>query len=107
MQISSVSSLLGTISVLSQSHFTTGPLLYLYNCRTDPNENTNDEVVFSFWSVLRLLLGNYNNEVMFSFWSVPRLLPEEEEVLCYLRKKPSGYGEWHPRGTRATQCLGV
>jgi hypothetical protein len=19
----------------------------------------------------------------------------------------SGYGEWHPRGTRATQCLGV
>jgi hypothetical protein len=28
------------------------------------------------------------------------------------KKKPSGahksgYGEWHPRGTRATQCLGV
>jgi hypothetical protein len=24
-----------------------------------------------------------------------------------LRAHNSGYGEWHPRGTRATQCLGV
>jgi hypothetical protein len=23
------------------------------------------------------------------------------------RANNSGYGEWHPRGTRATQCLGV
>jgi hypothetical protein len=23
------------------------------------------------------------------------------------RAHNSGYGEWHPRGTRATQCLGV
>jgi hypothetical protein len=48
------------------------PLLYLYNCRTDPNENTNNEEVFSFWSVLRLLPGNNNSVVVFSFWSVPR-----------------------------------
>jgi hypothetical protein len=53
------------------------PLLYLYNCRTDPNGNTNNEEVFSFWSVLRLLLGNNNSEVVFS--SVPRLLSEEQE----------------------------
>jgi hypothetical protein len=33
---------------------------------TDPNENTNNDVVFSFWSVLWLLLGNDKNEV-FSF----------------------------------------
>jgi hypothetical protein len=57
------------------------PLLYLYNCPTDPNENTNNEEVF-FWSVLRLLLGNNNSEVVFSFWSVPRLLPEEQEVFA-------------------------
>jgi hypothetical protein len=43
-----------------------------------------NEVVISFGSVLRLLLGTNNNEVVFSFWSVPRLLPEEEEVRCYL-----------------------
>jgi hypothetical protein len=35
-----------------------GRFLYLYNYWTDPNENTNNGVVFSFWSVLRLLLGN-------------------------------------------------
>jgi hypothetical protein len=50
-----------------------------YNCRTDPNENTNNEEVFSVWSVLRLLVGNKNSEVVFSFWSVTRLLPEEQE----------------------------
>jgi hypothetical protein len=55
------------------------PLLYLYTCRTDPNENTSYEEVFSFWSVLWLLLGNNNSEVVVSFWSVPRLLPEEQE----------------------------
>jgi hypothetical protein len=55
--------------------------IYLYNC---PNENTNNEVVFSFWSVLRMLLGNNNKEVVFYFWSIPRLLPEEVEVHSYL-----------------------
>jgi hypothetical protein len=59
------------------------PLLYVYNCRTDPNENTNNEEVFSFWSVLRLLLGN-NSVVVFSFWSVPRLLPEKQEDNSFL-----------------------
>jgi hypothetical protein len=39
--------------------------------------------VFSFWSVLRLLLGNNNSEVVFSSLSVPRLLPEEQEVRFY------------------------
>jgi hypothetical protein len=58
-------------------------LLYLYNCQTDPNVNTNNEEVFYFWSVLRLLLGNNNSEVVFSFWSVPRPLPEEQEVRFY------------------------
>jgi hypothetical protein len=59
------------------------PLVYLYNRRTDPNENTNNEEAFSFWSVLRLLLGNNNNSV-FSFWSVPRLLPEKQEDNSFL-----------------------
>jgi hypothetical protein len=59
-------------------------LFYLYNCRTDPNENTNNEEVFSFWSVLRLLLGNNNSVVVFSFWSVPRLLPEKQEDNLFL-----------------------
>jgi hypothetical protein len=54
------------------------PLPYLYKCRTDPNENTNNEEVFYFWSVLRLLLGN-KSEAVFPFWSVPRLLPEEQK----------------------------
>jgi hypothetical protein len=69
-------SLLGTISA--------SPLLYLYNFRTDPNENTNNEEVFSFWSVLRLLLGNDNSVMVFSFWSVPRLLPENQEDNSFL-----------------------
>jgi hypothetical protein len=109
MQISSVSSLLGT-----QGYCST------YNCRTDPNENTNNEVVFSFWSVLRLLLGNENNEVvfsfwsvlrlllgnenngvMFSFWSVSRLLPGEEEVGCYLlSERPHESGNILDKSTR-------
>jgi hypothetical protein len=62
--------------LLSSLWLSTSPLLYVYNCRTDPNENTNNEMVISFWSVLRLLLDNDNNEVVFSFWFVPRLLPE-------------------------------
>jgi hypothetical protein len=49
--------------LLSSLWLSTSPLLYLHNCRTDPNENTNNEEVFSFWSVLRLLLGNNNSEV--------------------------------------------
>jgi hypothetical protein len=49
----------------------------------------NNEVVISYGSVLRLLLGSDNNEVVFSFWCVPRLLPEEKEVRCYLDL------EWH------------
>jgi hypothetical protein len=38
----------------------------------------------TFITLLRLLLGSENNEVVFSFRSVLRLLPEEEEVRCYL-----------------------
>jgi hypothetical protein len=40
--------------------------------------------MISLGSVLRLSLGSDDNEVVFSFWSVPRLLPEEEEVRSYL-----------------------
>jgi hypothetical protein len=40
----------------------------------------NNQVLFSFWSVLSLVLGSDNNEVVFSVWSGSRLLPEEEEV---------------------------
>jgi hypothetical protein len=42
----------------------------------------NNEAVFPFWSVPRLVPGS--NEVVFSFWSVPVLLPKGEEVRCYL-----------------------
>jgi hypothetical protein len=45
-----------------------------------------DKVVISLGSVLRLLLGSDNNQVVFSFWSVPRLILEEEEV-SYLFSK--------------------
>jgi hypothetical protein len=41
----------------------------------------NNDVLFSFWSVLRLLLGGDNNEVVCYFWSVPRLLPGNNEFL--------------------------
>jgi hypothetical protein len=36
--------------------------------------NDNKHVVFSFWFVLRLLLVNDNKQVVFSFWSVLELL---------------------------------
>jgi hypothetical protein len=76
--------------MLKLVHMFLGPLLYLYNCQTDPNENTNNEVVFSFWSVLRLLLGNNNNEVVFSFWSIPSCYRKrlKSAVICF-QKDPS------------------
>jgi hypothetical protein len=46
----------------------------------------NKQVVFSFWSVLRLVLGNDNNDVVF-FWSVLRLLlgnDNKQEVFSFL-----------------------
>jgi hypothetical protein len=42
------------------------------------------KVVISLEAVLRLLIDNDDNEVVFSFWSVPRLIPVEEEVRYYL-----------------------
>jgi hypothetical protein len=45
-------------------------------------------------------------EAMFSVWSVPRIYVYA--IISYPSgAHNSGYGEWHPRGTRATQCLGV
>jgi hypothetical protein len=40
--------------------------------------------VISLESVLRLFLGCDNNDVVFSFWSVPRLLPGNNEVVFFL-----------------------
>jgi hypothetical protein len=58
-------------------------------------------VVIYFGSVLRLLLGSDNNEVVFSFWFVPRLLPEEEEVRCYLlSERPHESGNIFDKSTR-------
>jgi hypothetical protein len=53
----------------------------------------NNEVVFSFWSALSLLLGSDNNAVVFYFWPVPRLLPEEDVRCSLLSERPqeSGY----------------
>jgi hypothetical protein len=59
------------------------------------------EVVFSFGSVLRLLLSSDKNEVVFTFGSVPRLLPEEEEVRCYLLSEwPQESGNILDKSTR-------
>jgi hypothetical protein len=52
--------------------------------------------MFSFGSVLRLLLGSNNNEVVFSLWSVPRLLQEEEEVLSQRLTKVAIYWTSQP-----------
>jgi hypothetical protein len=82
------------------NEFNASPLLYLYNCQTDLNENINNEV-FSFWSVLRLLLGNDNSEVVFSYWSVMRLLPEEQEVrFYYLSERPLERGNILDKSTQ-------
>jgi hypothetical protein len=62
---------------------------------------TYNNVVFSFWSVLSLLLGSGKNEVLFSFWSFPRLLLKEEEVRCYfLSERPHESGTILDKSTR-------
>jgi hypothetical protein len=61
-------------------------------------------VVFSFWFVLRLLLGNDKNEVVFPFWFIPRLLPEEVEVGCFfISEIPLESGNILDKSTRITK----
>jgi hypothetical protein len=50
-----------------------------------------------------------NVKATFSTWSDPRLYSQgsSSQFRPPSGAHNSGYGEWHPRGTRATQCLGV